>query len=114
MGRSEGLIADWPWHAIGRFFSHVDRTPSAFDGSALGCWDWIGHVNSCGYGQFKVAGRAVYAHRFSYLLEHGPIPDGKELHHTCERRRCVNPSHLQPVPRTGEHKAEAGRKRQRK
>ena len=37
------------------------------------------------------------AHRLSYETFVGPIPDGKELDHVCGVRRCVNPSHLEPV-----------------
>ncbi|WP_352241760.1 HNH endonuclease signature motif containing protein [Microbispora sp. NBRC 16548] len=35
------------------------------------------------------------AHRFAYERTKGPIPEGAQLHHTCARRACVNPDHLQ-------------------
>jgi hypothetical protein len=65
-----------------------------------GCHIWIGAVAGSGegYGYLKVNGKAVRAHRYFYELEVGPVPEGKVLHHHCERRRCVNTKHLEPVP----------------
>jgi len=42
-------------------------------------------------------GRSKRAHRVSYELFVGPIPDGKMLHHICNIRLCVNYEHLEPV-----------------
>ena len=61
-----------------------------------GCWLWIGSKNAWGYGSFKsFAGR--YAHRFSYSIFKGPIPEGHMLDHLCRNPGCVNPRHLEPV-----------------
>lgn len=65
------------------------------------CWQWTGAVGAGdqtgGYGQFRDAGKTVYAHRFSYGMFGGEIPDGLHLDHLCRNRLCVNPLHLEPV-----------------
>ena len=88
------------------FFVKVDVRPD-------GCWLWTAHVNASGYGTFGVDGHSQLAHRVSYFLHVGAIPDGKQLDHlchtadlscvggtTCPHRRCVNPAHLEPVALT--------------
>lgn len=60
------------------------------------CWEWIGTVNSGGYGSFN-DGRQFKAHRWSYARFKGPIPPSLTLDHLCRNRRCVNPDHLEPV-----------------
>lgn len=75
-------------HTI-RFWDRVEITPS--------CWLWIGQLDRDGYGRFRILGTSILAHRWSYEQAHGPIPPGKQLDHLCRVRRCVNPSHLEPV-----------------
>lgn len=62
-----------------------------------GCWLWMAYCNENGYGQFFYNGRQGLAHRASYELYVGPIPDGLTLDHLCRVRCCVNPQHLEPV-----------------
>ncbi len=64
---------------------------------AGGCWIWRGAVNRAGYGAFSVDGTTRRAHRVSYELRVGPIPEGLHLDHLCRVRACVNPAHLEPV-----------------
>lgn len=70
-----------------------------------GCWEYLGSINPEGYGWFRSRGAHIYYFKFFS----GPIPAGMQLDHTCHNpkecaggvncphRRCVNPSHLEPV-----------------
>lgn len=69
-----------------RFWSKVQKTD--------GCWTWTASKDSCGYGTFRLSGKIRKAHRVSYELSHGPIPDGMHVCHRCDVPACVNPSHL--------------------
>lgn len=67
---------------------------------ATGCWLWTLSRTSAGYGQAhdpRQRRRRSLAHRLSYELFVGPIPEGLQLDHLCRVRHCVNPSHLEPV-----------------
>lgn len=71
-----------------RFWQKVNKTD--------GCWLWTGGLNRKGYGNFK-HGTLSAAHRYSYRLLVGEIPDGLQLDHLCRTPSCVNPAHLEPV-----------------
>lgn len=77
-----------------RFWMKVRKTDS--------CWLWTAAINGgTGYGQFaRRHGEGVDAHRFSYELAHGSIPEGHDVHHTCHVRHCVRPSHLVATTRS--------------
>lgn len=59
-----------------------------------GCLLWLGPVIVGGYGRIKVHGEVVLAHRLSYQLSCGPIPDGLEVCHRCDMPGCIEPGHL--------------------
>lgn len=58
------------------------------------CWEWQASCNPNGYGHLRAAGRDLLAHRISYVLEHGPIPVGLVVMHSCDNPPCCNPAHL--------------------
>ncbi|MBT2412652.1 HNH endonuclease [Streptomyces sp. ISL-12] len=57
---------------------------------------WTGSTDQ-GYGRLRFRGRLVRAHRFSYELNVGPIPDGHQVDHLCRTPSCVRPDHLEAV-----------------
>lgn len=61
-----------------------------------GCWLWTASTNPQGYGCFRNSqdGSLESAHRASYRLAFGEIPEGLFVCHRCDVRLCVRPSHL--------------------
>lgn len=69
-----------------RFWAKVQKTD--------GCWLWTASVRNRGYGMFSVNRRNCQAHRVSWELAYGPIPDGLHVCHRCDNVLCVRPDHL--------------------
>ena len=65
--------------------------------NALGCWEWLRYCNGRGYSTVRWAGKKHRAHRLSYQVWRGKIPDHLEIDHLCRNRRCINPNHLELV-----------------
>lgn len=96
--RCAGLAQNKP-SVANRFWPKVDKggpvPPRLPD---LGpCWLWTGSKLDAGYGYMQTANKRVLAHRVSYELAHGGIPERMVIDHLCERTSCVNPRHLEPV-----------------
>lgn len=68
-----------------------------------GCWIWQGPPNAQGYGAISYGGKRRTAHRVSYEINVGPIPEGMQIDHACRVKLCVNPKHLRVVT-DGENK----------
>lgn len=87
---------------IKRFMSFVDKLPN-------GCWFWTGarsrgKGNRKWYGSFHVKGRTVRAHAFACdSLGGKPCPPGYHRDHSCVFSLCVNPDHIQPIPKINNH-----------
>ena len=60
------------------------------------CWEWKGNKNNKGYGMIRLGGSApkVLAHRVSFEMSKGEIPDGMIIMHSCDNPACCNPDHL--------------------
>lgn len=68
-----------------RFWERINKTES--------CWLWTGYTGSR-YGRLFDHGKTIPAHRLSYEIHKGPIPDGMYVCHSCDVTICVNPEHL--------------------
>lgn len=74
-----------------------DKFESKFMIAPDGCWLWLEWADKDGYGKVRVGKSKRPAHRVSYELYVGPIPDGLLIDHLCKQKACVNPHHLEPV-----------------
>lgn len=79
---------------IKRFWNKVDKNGLLIPGMATRCWSWKAYINHDGYGTLDYLGDTRTAHRFSYMLHIGPIPDDMEVRHICHNAICCNPDHL--------------------
>lgn len=60
-----------------------------------GCWDWSGcKKKKLKYGNLTFRGKSVIAHRVSYMIHKGEIPEGLWVLHSCDNPPCTNPDHL--------------------
>lgn len=58
------------------------------------CWTWLGNRQPSGHGYIQIFRVRWMAHRLSYFINKGEIPEGLNVNHTCDNAWCVNPDHL--------------------
>lgn len=71
--------------SINRFWSKVRKTRR--------CWEWTG-AKTHGYGNLRLNYKSTRAHRLSWELTYGEIPEGASVLHKCDNPGCVRPNHL--------------------
>lgn len=75
----------------------IERPAPAHMPGAAPCRMWQGAKAKAGYGNVVVGDKTMGAHRAAFLLAHGAIPDGAVIGHRCDRKGCIEVSHLEAI-----------------
>jgi hypothetical protein len=72
-----------------RFYASFEVNPETL------CWEWTASIRG-GYGYLTIGAenKKVRAHRYSYELFYGPLPQGMKALHHCDVEKCCNVAHL--------------------
>ena len=89
----------WQWsdsEPIGPADGYGIETPPNLPFPLAGhCLAWKYALNGDGYGVQTIEGRAILVHRAVFQQTRpGGIPEGKNIHHLCDRPYCFQPTHL--------------------
>lgn len=88
------LVPPFPETLDDEYRSVWERLYTGCEVDANGCWIWMRSVDTSDYGRLYCIGRLLGAHKVSWILHNGDVPDGVLVLHRCDVRRCVNPRHL--------------------
>lgn len=79
-----------------RFWAKVNQDgPVPSHAPELGqCWVWTGATTEFGYGKLRSEKIWYAAHRRSFEMAHGVVPQGMLVCHRCDTPACVRPDHL--------------------
>ncbi len=59
-----------------------------------GCLEWKGATDEDGYGLIWWMGKKQRAHRVSWSIFNGEIPEDMVMGHRCDNPPCIEPGHL--------------------
>jgi hypothetical protein len=111
-GGQESFRSPDRWNSVPVPERVAQRALTNVDKQADGCWISRYSVMNTGYAQVGWGGTTrgtVLAHRAAWVAVNGQVPLGMTLDHTCKVKRCVNPSHLRPLPNYENARRTAGR-----
>lgn len=74
--------------------SLIERILGKIQSDDSSCWIWTGALTRGDYGNMMIKKKTKRAHRVSYELFVGPIPQGLHVLHRCDTPQCINPNHL--------------------